>query len=809
MLQSLNQAVKEIQLSYRLAPLGFRLGWFIVLAGLIFLRFWRLDERQWGYDELSAVFRASSAKTWADHLHLGVAPDGHPAGLQTLLWFWMMYFGDAVFPLRFISALVSLFTLWQLYTMSLKRWGPETSYWVVTLMGLMWWQVSLGVWIRPYIFAMPFVLRAWDLVLETPITHPKYTKPYPYGWFSFHLGAAIAGAAYFHFFAGLTAATAFVIYILKNNTHPVPQSNHTQGLHTSYIRFLPLSIAFLLYLPHLPLLFAQLNHGGLGWLAKPNMDFLSHYFLWICGNNRLIALLLLTSLAFTVIHSFQASLLPRPRKLVFVFRQAPIQGLLGFFVVFSVGFTYSVFRMPVLQDTSLYFATPLWIFSAAQGLTLIRQNMHSRFLGLLKPTKTQSTRKGESNGLENGAAESGGHLGTENNNIVKPGVYWMRLGGVILSHSGACALPILLLFNTIQEKSWFNLELKGSHHRIAEKASLFKPKPKQNSIASTTGSNLLQIWISGPPDVYRYHFNHLNPGINAIKIENNTLQKTKSIHENVESAALKTNIHLAMHNSMPVHTYPFWLMDDSSGFTLKKLKAKLSTLEPNSSLFLGLQSGAEPWLLPLIEAHFQYSPPRNNQHPCPHIFSNQWGTTLTPMSPQEFLIGGEWIVFSNPIPLAQKTTPANDLAKTHALLFRIENSKVLISSNSQPHSRNKRPKSSNKQSPFKPIAYRQLQQSFSLSEFKPQSNDIIIVLVDSGCGGEIQTSLWNGDKQIDWRITHILDFASAGFPTAVHAIKLSDIKGWNHQTQLRCFVSHANRGRIGLFKGNPYQYGIP
>ncbi|MSP58557.1 MAG: hypothetical protein EXR17_06800 [Flavobacteriaceae bacterium] len=867
MLQSLKQAVKEIQLSYRLAPLGFRLGWIVVLAGLIFLRFWRLDERQWGYDELSAVLRAVSAKTWADHLHLGVATDGHPAGLQTLLWFWIRGFGEAVFPMRFITALVSLYTLWQLYSMALKRWGHESAYWVVTLMGLMWWQVSLGVWIRPYIFAMPFVLRAWDLVLETPITHPRNPKPYQYGWFSFHLGAAIAGAAYFHFFAGLTAGTAFVIYILQKKPHPEPQSKHIQGLHTSYMRFLPLSIAFLLYIPHLPLLFAQFDHGGLAWLAKPNAQFLSHYFLWVCGNNRLIALLLLASLVYAVIHSFQTSLLPRPRRISLLFRQAPIQGLLGFFIVFSVGFTYSVFRMPVLQDTALFFATPLWIFSAAQGLTLIRQNMRFRFLEFLIPLRTQAIEDAEPNGLKNG------QFGTEIGKSFKPSQCWMRCGGAFLFHSSACALPLLLLFNTIQEKSWFNLDLKGNHHRIAEKVSLFQSKNTQNQRALSTGMYPVQIWISGPPDVYRYHFKHLNPvslkawepssgpkvslshalphpGITPIEKKNQNMQKTIATQKNAKSMSLNPHKKLEMSKNMPVEIYPYWLMDNSPGFTLRNLKEKLSNLQPNSSLFLGLQSSAEPWLLPLIEAHFQNSPPRNNQHPSPAIFSNQAGATLTHTSQQEFLIGGEWLVFSNPIPLSQKTIPAKINFGGNSLYFRIDNSQVLISTCSSPRSRNNRPKPITphsksigftknriqlKRTRFDPQSVpsrlpedlgassiaavaripiqsekdSEIRQCFSLSEFKPESNDIIILLVDSNCGGEIQTSLWNGDQQIDWRTTHIVDFASAGFPTAVHAIKLSDIAGWNHQTQLRCFVSHASRARIGLYKGNPFQYGIP
>ncbi|MBM3437992.1 MAG: hypothetical protein FJX91_02550, partial [Bacteroidetes bacterium] len=62
----------------------------------------------WGYDELSAIFRAMQASNWHDHLQNGVAVDGHPAGLQTLLWLWVRYFGTDFFIPRVFTALFSL-----------------------------------------------------------------------------------------------------------------------------------------------------------------------------------------------------------------------------------------------------------------------------------------------------------------------------------------------------------------------------------------------------------------------------------------------------------------------------------------------------------------------------------------------------------------------------------------------------------------------------------------------------------------------------------------------------------------------------
>jgi len=74
------QKIKE---SFGKTPRYFQLGWILVVIGSLALRLVGLDGRAWGYDELSAVFRAmSTSHNWHAHLEKGVAVDGHPAGLR-------------------------------------------------------------------------------------------------------------------------------------------------------------------------------------------------------------------------------------------------------------------------------------------------------------------------------------------------------------------------------------------------------------------------------------------------------------------------------------------------------------------------------------------------------------------------------------------------------------------------------------------------------------------------------------------------------------------------------------------------------
>ena len=71
---------QQIKDSFGKTPPFFQLGWILVILGSIALRFLGIEGRAWGYDELSAVFRAiSTTNDWQSHLEKGVAVDGHPA----------------------------------------------------------------------------------------------------------------------------------------------------------------------------------------------------------------------------------------------------------------------------------------------------------------------------------------------------------------------------------------------------------------------------------------------------------------------------------------------------------------------------------------------------------------------------------------------------------------------------------------------------------------------------------------------------------------------------------------------------------
>ena len=700
--------------SFSRVPIWFRLGWILVGLGAIFLRFYAINERAWGYDELSAIFRAMHSDSWYGHLKSGVAVDGHPAGLQTFLWLWVDVFGTEVLPLRIITALVSVFTMVQIHGIAKRHFGFETAFWTIAMMGLMWWQVNMGIWIRPYIFGLPFVLWAWDLVLgvlRQRNAQGDVVLPERMGWFAVKLGGALAGASYIHYFAGLTAGASFIALLLIQPKITPNNSNHTQGIHPSYIIFLPITVAFILYLPHLTITFAQFQLGGLGWLNQPSPDFLWQFLYFASGNSLPILILFTASCIYSLQLKFRVAYLPKPASLKRILRQPSILLTLGFFIIFTFGYIFSVVRAPILQNNALYFAFPLLILVAADGLTAARNH--------LWPTQRGTNRFERT------------------------------------TQALAIIFPMALLFNTLYQKQFLTLERKGSHHRIVEQSIQIANGIWQGHMKHPASKAKINhhIWLDGPADNYQFHRGQI--------------------------------LHIHKTPSVPPADY-----FETQGPSLFYIAQKLHSLKPLDQVFLGVQSGSQPWLLPLIESHFNCTSRYDNDSISEEKeIDRQLSSDKRPT--QEQLIGGEWLTLSNPrVPQFTATD------------FHLQQVKII-------------------QNTADTIS---LSARIVLSNLNPKPNDVILIVVKSNeCSGEIQTSLWNPNppqkhfynqeiygtyNQIDWRSTRIEDYTEAGFNYAIHAIKLADIPNWTLQSELRVNIGNADICLIGKYLGNPYLYGI-
>ena len=717
---------QQIKNSFGKTPRFFQLGWILVILGSIALRFVGIDGRAWGYDELSAVFRAMQAKDWHAHLHQGVAVDGHPAGLQTIIWWWISIAGSDVLWPRIFTALFSIGVLWQFHRMAKTLFGYEAAFWSVAMMGLMWWQTNMGIWIRPYIFALPFVLGSWNLVLgllKNRDSNGDVLLPNQMGWFAVKLGGALAGAAYFHYFAGLTAGASFIALLLIQPKIPTNPSNHTQGLHPSYILFLPVTFAFLFYLPHLPLTYAQFQLGGLGWLNQPTPEFLWQFLQFATGHSLPILILFVGSILYALQFHIRIAYLPKPASFKRILQQPTLLLTLGFLMVFTFGYIYSVVRAPILQNNALYFAFPLLILVVSSGIATLRNQFGQTKNGINQFEK--------------------------------------------LTQPLALLIPALFLFNTLYQKQFLTLERKGSHHRIVEQSIEFaESHSRSHQVRGTNGD--LNIWLDGPADNYQFH-------------------RSQILHKHKFSDRTPTEYF------------------ESHGPTLPFIAEKIKSLKPGAQVFFGLQSGSQPWLLPLIESHFNFTSRYQEPLSSTPLQTNLATTLATAKSNNnknyespksntlvnESLIGGEWLTLAEP--RVPQFTP-KDFHLLNAQFIHNTSDTTLLST------------------------------TIKLSQFEPSPNDVILIVVKvTDADGEIQTSLWNPSKpekhyfsdkilqnkhQIDWRSTKIADYQQAGFKYAIHAIKLADIPGWQRYTELRLQITSASQCLIGKYLGNPHLYGV-
>ena len=185
--------------------------------------------------------------------------------------------------------------------------------------------------------ALPLMVWCWSNYLFDEQNQNKRKW-----WIGYVASSALC--AYTHHFALLFAAIvglSGLLFLTKDN----------------WKAYLLAGIAiFILYIPHLNILFFQLNKGGLGgpdgWLATPDagwlysyLKYLFHYSYWMYG--LLFLLLLLSVVKHTT--EFRAK------------QKFRIIALLWFLIIFFIEYYYSITVSPVIQYSTLIFVFPFFL----------------------------------------------------------------------------------------------------------------------------------------------------------------------------------------------------------------------------------------------------------------------------------------------------------------------------------------------------------------------------------------------------------------------------------------------------------------
>jgi hypothetical protein len=293
----------------------------------IVTRFWDYGDVPFTHDEFSALFR-THFDNFADLIKEGVSPDGHPPLVQVFLYYWTKLFGEVEWIVKLPFTLCGIGTLVFAYLIG-KRWFNHTVGLIVAaFLSTMEYTIMYSQIARPYISGMFFAIAMvyfWTILIQKP-EKKNFAATFFYILFAVF-------CSYNHHFSLLFAAMVGVsgLFFLRGK---------------ALIKYLLANASIIiLYLPNLPLFFAQLKLGGVeGWLGKPHNDWLAGYIQYLFHFSTGVDIVVL---ALALMGWIQ------PKK-------EPVKWLIlsavWFFLPFLIGFFYSRYVNAVLQYSSLIFS---------------------------------------------------------------------------------------------------------------------------------------------------------------------------------------------------------------------------------------------------------------------------------------------------------------------------------------------------------------------------------------------------------------------------------------------------------------------
>lgn len=306
----------------------------LILIASTILRFWNFYFIPFTHDEFSALFRTQYSNFY-DLIKNGVMPDGHPAGIQIFLYYWIKIFGFSEFWVKLPFTLMGVFSVWILYLIAKEWFGEKTALLASSSMAFMQYFIMYSQIARPYISGLFFTLimtNYWHKLLFSRNENHGEKFKYIIG---FVIGASLCN--YNHYFSMMMVvliSAIGIIYLNKDNYKP-------------YLLSLVLIVLF--FIPHLKIFFYQLGLRGLGWLGVPTstffIDFLSYLFHY---NIYLLAGVLIFFFVSFLYYLKKRKSIKKEHVFVFILAVFP----------FIIGYFYSIYRAPVLQYSCLIFSAP-------------------------------------------------------------------------------------------------------------------------------------------------------------------------------------------------------------------------------------------------------------------------------------------------------------------------------------------------------------------------------------------------------------------------------------------------------------------
>ena len=312
-------------------------------------RSYRFTDIPFMHDEFSAVFRTNFL-SFQELIEKGVKPDGHPAGIQVFLFYWIKIFGSTEWVVKLPFTVMGIFAILLVYLVA-KKWYNETVGLIsAAFIASIQYTVMYSQIARPYISGLFFSLlmvHYWSRLIDPNL------KNFWKNGLLYVLASALC--AYNHHFSLLFAALVGLSGLFL-----IPRK--------FLLRYILCGILiFSLYLPHIRIFINQFNTGGVGgWLAKPTNSFLSDYLYYILNYSLISVLLVIGLMVFGMLYMKKKSLKIKTYILFSTW----------FLLPFLVGFWYSLKINPVLQYSVLIFSFYPFLFILFGHIPNQKQNVN-------------------------------------------------------------------------------------------------------------------------------------------------------------------------------------------------------------------------------------------------------------------------------------------------------------------------------------------------------------------------------------------------------------------------------------------------
>ncbi|HSW67750.1 MAG TPA: glycosyltransferase family 39 protein [Bacteroidales bacterium] len=335
---------KSQKSSFRLCAISEnRLHWWlfaIIVAIAAILRFYQYTGFSLSNDELSALSR-TQFDTFRELVDKGFFVDGHPGGIQVLLFYWIQLFGISEASVRLPFVLMGVLAVVFTWLTARLWYGRTTALFIAASIALLQFPLLYSQVARPYGSGLFFAMATayfWTKVVF-------YFKPCSRkAWFDI-AGYTLANIAmmYNHYFSFLLA-----IIIGLTGLFLLSKQNRWFYIVSGIV-------SALAFTPHIPITLNHLSIGGVGlWLGKPEYNWMIGHISYLFNNS----LWVLALVVFVALSGFLSS--QKVERKTWLLRGI---ALIWFITPAAVGFFYSRMVNPVLQHSVLIFSFPFLMFA--------------------------------------------------------------------------------------------------------------------------------------------------------------------------------------------------------------------------------------------------------------------------------------------------------------------------------------------------------------------------------------------------------------------------------------------------------------